>query len=531
VAGVSGQPSVLSFSLLEGIYGDDQLCASFIAPSGSFSSLVGKELSFSFEFGGKKEFFNGVAIGCSAEQSRISLNAKTLRHLLDKEKKQAVFCNSDVGTIVRSVLRKAGVLSIKCDLKRYYSADFKTQYNESDLFFLQRILEESNVMEFVRHFENRSELVISDCGDFTSCSLNFVKHRLETADNVNFFFGYGHSPLRPGTAFEFSGETFIVCSALHTGSQEAAFGLKDNGYRCQIAAFSEKSLRSLPHDREKPKIPGILVAKTEGFAGAYASLDSKGRYIVRMPFDGENFPMASSIPVHLAQSFAGIGCGVHFPLRGDVPVLIAFENGDIDKPIAIGAIPKGPHTGPVVGSNSFQNIIKTISGIICIFDDATRSLSVEAPKNISVKAGSELAIKTAKGAKLRMNNEKGALDMEALKKVSIKTEKGTKLCMDEEKGTLDIEAREKASVKVGKTRLGFGDSGADINMGAKENISITASKKLLLNAKQQSVLKTEKGIKISLDDSTKSLTIEAPANITIKAGGRLILKGKLVEIN
>jgi uncharacterized protein (DUF2345 family) len=68
-------------------------------------------------------------------------------------------------------------------------------------------------------------------------------------------------------------------------------------------------------------------------------------------------------------------------------------------------------------------------------------------------------------------------------------------------------------------------------MGAKENVSINASKNLVLEGKRKSVIKTEGGIKITLDDATKSLKIEAPGNITIKAGGRLVLKGKMVEIN
>jgi uncharacterized protein involved in type VI secretion and phage assembly len=565
IAGLGGKPSVLSFDLLEGIYGDDSLSVGFFVPGGIPKAMIGTEANFSFEFNGKKEFFNGEITECVAEESsagtsKATIRVKTLRHSLDKKKKSAVFCNSDVRLIAKSILKKAGVLSFKCRFNfSLYIVDFKVQHNESDLVFLQRLLEEYGITEFVKHSENRSELIINDGNDFNSSDLSFVKSRLQTTDHGNFFLAYGHRPLRPGLAFEANGETYIICSCSHSGSQEAAFGIKNKkeGYTCQIAACTKQTMKSFPHSREKPKIPGVIVAKTEGFPGSFASLDHKGRYIVRMPFDDENFAMASSIPVHLAQSFAGLGCGVHFPLRGDVPVLIAFENGDIDKPVALGAIPRGLYTGPVVGANSFQNILRTVSGMETIFDDSTCSLSVKAPRNISTKAGDTLTsegkkmnfLKTEKEVKLFMNEKKGNLGMITSGNMSIQVikAKNAKQEKDKTKGNMRIKApkmisvksdeelflegKKRATLKVGKTRLGFCDSGQSINMGAKENVSINASKNLVLEGKRKSVIKTEGGIKITMDNATKSLKIEAPGNITIKAGGRLVLKGKMVEIN
>jgi len=499
IEGISEKLSVLAFNILEGISGDDALSISFMASSKALSqSLIGKEANFSFEFNGKKDFFNGWISGCSMEQagatSRATIEVKTIRHKLDQEKKYTVYCENDVESIVRSVASNAGILSLKCSLKSSYEVDFKIQYNETDLNFLQRLLEEFNIIEFVQHSEGKSELFISDSGEFNGSATNLVKCRLEMTSNGNFFFGYGHIPMRPGTAFSAFGETFIVCSAYHQGSQEAAFGIKDkmDGYTCQIAAFSKQMLSSMPRSKEKPQVPGIIVAKTEGFVGTYASIDTQGRYIVRMPFDDKNVGMTSSIPVHLAQSFAGVNCGVHFPLRKDVPILIAFENGDIDKPIALGAIPTGAHAGPVIGANSFQNILKTHSGIKFTFNDLTMGLDVEAPRNISINAGNELTLEGNK----------------------------TELCMDKS-----------ISMKTEKTRLGLGDSEKSINMGAAKDVSINAKQKLFLTGKKQSILKTGKGIKITMNDTTKTLEIEAPGNISIKAGGKLVLKGTVVEIN
>ncbi|MDR1811491.1 MAG: phage baseplate assembly protein V [Candidatus Fibromonas sp.] len=383
------KPAVLSFELLEGVSGDDYLKVGFLASSGCSESLIGQEANFSFD----REFFNGTVTECSEEQSgtgfsRFALCVKTLRHSLDREKKCAVYCDTDAETIIRS-------LGISAKLNSFYEVDFKIQYNESDMDFLQRLLEDFKIIEFVRHSEGSSELVISDGDAFEERELNLVKCRLQAEEGGNFLFGYGHSSLRPGMAFNAFGETFIVCSAFHNGSQEAAFGLKDkvDGYTCQIAAFSKRMLRKLPHGKIKPQVPGVIVAKTEGFAGSFASLDNKGCYTVRMPFDGENHNSAlAKHPVHLAQNFAGEDFGVHFPLKKDTPVLIAFEDGDIDRPVALGALPREKCKSPVAKNNSHQNILKTSSGIKFLFDDSTGNLDIEAPANLSIKAGGRLTL-------------------------------------------------------------------------------------------------------------------------------------------
>jgi len=91
-------------------------------------------------------------------------------------------------------------------------------------------------------------------------------------------------------------------------------------------------------------------------------------------------------------NFADEDYGIHFPLKKDTPVLIAFENGDIDCPIALGALPKETCKSPVAKKNSHQNILKTSSGIKFLLDDSAESLEIEAPTNITIKAGGSLIL-------------------------------------------------------------------------------------------------------------------------------------------
>ena len=448
VDGFSGKPAVLSFDLEEGVYGDDLLVVNFLSQGSLPSSIIGKEASLSFEFGGRKEFFNGVVTGCLAKQSPSSasmttLKIKTLRHLIDKEKKHAVYCNSDIEEITRSILGKAKVSSVKYGFNSFHKADFKIQYNESDLAFLQRIFEDGGIIEFVKHSEGKSELVISDGDDFpafaSASDSIFVDSSIEITGDGNVFYGHGHVPARPGMSFDAFGETFIVCSVSHIGSQGAAFGIKDEneGYSCRVVAFSKRMLGSLPRRKAKPQVPGVIVARTEGFKDSPAALDSEGRYIIRMPFDEENPDMASSAPVHLAQSFAGENCGVHFPLRRGTPVLVAFEDGDIDKPIALGALPKDTHRGPAGDKNSFQNILRTSGGVGLVFDDKAKSLDIEAPESISSKAGKKLGL------------ESDELSVEGKKKGVFKTAGGVKISLDDSSGVLKMEAPSDIVLKAG----------------------------------------------------------------------------------
>ncbi|MCL2282180.1 MAG: contractile injection system protein, VgrG/Pvc8 family, partial [Fibromonadales bacterium] len=275
VDGLSGKLTVLSFTLEEGIYGDDLLTVSLLSRNKLPDSLADKDVSFSFEYEGKKEFFYGPVTNCTAEQtatgaSAATIKAKTIRHLLDKEKKCAVYCKSDVEDIANSILGKAKISNAKLSLSKYYETAFKVQYNESDLAFLQRIFEEHNIIEFVQHSGNGSELVVSDGNDFAVSGSTFIKCCLEGTEAGNIFHGYSHNALRPGQAFDAFDETFIVCSASHTGSQAAAFGIKGeaDGYTCQVTAFSKRMLGSLPCRKNKPQVPGVIVAKVEGYKDA-----------------------------------------------------------------------------------------------------------------------------------------------------------------------------------------------------------------------------------------------------------------------
>jgi type VI secretion system secreted protein VgrG len=126
-----------------------------------------------------------------------------------------------------------------------------------------------------------------------------------------------------------------------------------------------------------PRIAGFVHAVTDapppGDAGRIAQLDAGGRYTVRFLFDkaaGRAGSLSSSARVRMMQPHAGPGYGMHFPLKPGVEVLVAFIEGDPDRPVIAGSVPNPLTASPVTQANAQMNRIATESGIKITMKDA-----------------------------------------------------------------------------------------------------------------------------------------------------------------
>lgn len=115
-------------------------------------------------------------------------------------------------------------------------------------------------------------------------------------------------------------------------------------------------------------VTGIVQPGSDGETGGIAQLDAEGRYLVQFHFDttqpGEE---RASHRVRMAQPFAGPSYGMHFPLRRGTEVLVAFTNGDPDRPVIVGALYNTASPSPVVASNATKHQIKAASGALFEF--------------------------------------------------------------------------------------------------------------------------------------------------------------------
>ena len=182
--------------------------------------------------------------------------------------------------------------------------------------------------------------------------------------------------LEPGRIFEIDGARLLVVSVQHAVTQ--AVGLSQGGgdetYANRFTAIDADLGWRPPRKTPRPRIFGIttgVVVDEQGTeAGELAKIDPEGRYLVRLLFDAAGSgERRASRPIRMAQPLAGPGYGVHFPLRPGTEVVIAFVDGDPDRPIVVGSVPNQITPSPVVRANSVESRIKTESGIVIQFTD------------------------------------------------------------------------------------------------------------------------------------------------------------------
>jgi len=113
-------------------------------------------------------------------------------------------------------------------------------------------------------------------------------------------------------------------------------GARDRDYGNTFKAMPVDRRFRLPLDEARwPRIAGTLSARvTAAGDGPYAPLTAEGHYPVRLDLDFEPWPPGGeSVPLRLAKPFAGQGrTGLHFPARAGDEAVIAFRDGDPNKP-------------------------------------------------------------------------------------------------------------------------------------------------------------------------------------------------------
>jgi type VI secretion system secreted protein VgrG len=130
-----------------------------------------------------------------------------------------------------------------------------------------------------------------------------------------------------------------------------------------------------PRRTPKPKIFGVVFGLVEpeksGEIGQYAQIDQAGSYTVRFLFDtsAEGSRTVSSLPIRMLQPHAGPNYGMHFPLKPGIEVMVAFVEGDPDRPFIVGAVPNPITPSPVVRSNAILNRIESATGILIEMKD------------------------------------------------------------------------------------------------------------------------------------------------------------------
>lgn len=304
-------------------------------------------------------------------------------------------------------------------------------------------------------------------------------------------------------------------------------------YRCAFEAIPAKTQFRPPLITPKPRVNGILTALTDGQKDKYAYIDDEGRYKVKLFFDpSDEKDGKASKAIRLAQPYAGPEYGMHFPLHAGVEIAIGFVDGDLDRPIGLGAVPNPSKGSPVKAGNKSQNKIKSASGHSITLDDKEGSTGI----HISTSGGHTL----------------GMDDSADTKGYSVKTSGGHTLALDDKKKNIDLKSNGENEIILnddgqaitlttkGKNTLDMKDAGHTITLkdgsgnvslvieGDGGKVALTATTEISIKVGAASLTMKSDG---TIELSGKDVTVKGTASATVDGGPKAALKAVDVAIS
>jgi len=128
----------------------------------------------------------------------------------------------------------------------------------------------------------------------------------------------------------------------------------DVGFSMSFTAIP-KGVLTFPLARNEPRIYGMQTAVVNGPPGSEIHTDSMGRICVQFHWDErpKTFNNGNtSCWLRVMQSMSGKGFGGQFTPRVGQEVVIAFEEGNPNRPFVIGGLYHGEHAPPYVDGNT-----------------------------------------------------------------------------------------------------------------------------------------------------------------------------------
>ena len=173
--------------------------------------------------------------------------------------------------------------------------------------------------------------------------------------------------------------SYIMVSVEHRAWESAAGiehlpgpGPQGGGYWNSFTAIPHATVFRPARRTPWPCIPGLMRAMIDGVDFLRSNVDPLGCYRIKFPFDtAERAPGRSSCPVRLITPYGGPAEGFHFPLRAKTEVMIAFHNGDPDRPVIVGPLYDATQKSVVSERNRTANVISTVTGITITMNDGT----------------------------------------------------------------------------------------------------------------------------------------------------------------
>lgn len=376
----------------------------------------------------------------------------------------------------------------------------------------------------------------------------------------------------PGYKFDLTGhhrgtfnDTYIITSVFHVltqslGSQGVEETRYDNSFSCRPHGVPFRPLCTTP----KPVVQGLQTAIVVGEAGKEIDLDDLGCIYVQFHWDrNAKSDPSSSCRVRVARAWAGKEWGAYFAPRIGQEVIIEYEEGDINRPMATGSLHNGAQKPPFGSGN--ESGIKTRSTMKggagnyneLRFDDTKGSelFSMQAEKDMKTLVKHNRTdnvhaaqVTTIGGTKKTTVGSDHSEEIGGIMTLTVKQAKNelVYLASSEEVGlarNLSVGGAYTIEVVGGMNEGVLGAKATEIGLAHAEvvgrNRTMKVGKKFSLEAGEDIEMKTDKKFAAEATEdfgikTAKKFTLEATDEIEIKTGsaslvmksdGKIVLKG------
>lgn len=260
-------------------------------------------------------------------------------------------------------------------------------------------------------------------------------------------------------------------------------------------------------ERPRPLGPCVGIVIDLKASESDGSVDSQRLLKVKFPWSDNGL---ESCWLRSVQAYAGRGWGASFVPRLNQEVLIEFLNGDIDRPVVVGALYNGKNNGPEYTRT--QSGFKTENNELR-FDDKSgeEEIYLEAGKNFNYQVNENKSGTVEKDYTLTVNKDQ---------KVTVQ---GTRT--DKTTQAHSVESDETIKLKVGGCSIEITTSGITIEaMGNKITLDSggVAVKGTTLKLNSDSTAELKANAKVS---------VEGSAMAELKSSGMTTVKGSMTMIN
>lgn len=203
---------------------------------------------------------------------------------------------------------------------------------------------------------------------------------LDGKGNVNAFAPGALFKVKDHYSIEAS-ERFLLMDVTHRGRQAVYLNDGLAGSEPGDTTLYDNTFTAMPNSKQyrpqrttpRPEMAGYIIATIDSDDETTPQMDSYGRYKVVLPFDTvSKEPGKGSCWIRMAQPSAADGSrGFQIGLYKGDQVLLGFVEGDIDRPVIVGAI--NPREAVVGENNSYQDVLRTKSGHQIVFDNTPGS--------------------------------------------------------------------------------------------------------------------------------------------------------------